>query len=86
MRDRRVGIQELKAGLDQCLEEVRKGTTLVVTDGEQQVARLVPERGTERIRGRARIEWSGQRLEKRKPKARLRGGAQLSDIIRENRN
>ena len=43
MEEREVGITELKASLDECLEEVRNGTTLVVTDGERHVARIRPE-------------------------------------------
>ena len=43
MRERRIGIQELHANLSRCLDEVRRGTTLLLTDGEHRVARLVPE-------------------------------------------
>ena len=43
MEEREVGIGELKSSLDEYLEEVRNGTTLLVTDGERHVARISPE-------------------------------------------
>ena len=45
MGERRVGIQELEGNLIACLEEVRSGTTLLLTEGGHRVARLVPEPG-----------------------------------------
>ena len=85
MGERRVGIQELGANLSICLEQVRRGDTLVVTDGGRAVARLIPEPGANDSRASAAIAWSGRPLKKRKPKARLRGGGSMTDIIRENR-
>ena len=43
MRERCMGVEELEANLSTCLAEVRSGTTLLLTDGGQRVARLVPE-------------------------------------------
>ncbi|MCY4509173.1 MAG: hypothetical protein OXG35_19760 [Acidobacteria bacterium] len=43
MRERHIGIQELHANLSRCLDEVRHGTTLLLTDGEHRVARLIRE-------------------------------------------
>ena len=85
MRERSVGIQELEANLNGCLEEVQSGTTLLLTDGGRRVARLIPEPGASETTDGAAIAWSGRRLKKRMPKARLRGGASMTDIIRENR-
>ena len=42
MRERRIAIQELEGNLSTCLDEVRSGTTLLLTDGRKRVARLVP--------------------------------------------
>ena len=85
MGERRVGIQELEGNLSACLEEVRSGTTLLLTDGEHRVARLVPEPGASEPKDGPAIAWSGRRLRKTKPKARLRGGGSMTDIVRENR-
>ena len=43
MSERRVAVGELQANLSRCLDEVRGGTTLLVTDGGERVARLIPE-------------------------------------------
>ncbi len=85
MRERGIGIQELHANLGRCLDEVRRGTTLLLTDGDHGVARLVPEPDTGASGGELPIAWSGRRLKKTKPRARLRGGDSMADIVRETR-
>ena len=85
MQERRIGIQEFETNLRNCLEEVRSGTTLVLTDQGHAVARLSAEPGASDSKPGPAIAWSGRPLKKRKPKARLRGEASMADIIRENR-
>ena len=89
MHERRVGVAELKADLGRCLEEVRNGTTLLVTDGGERVARLIPEpdpmQDVRRAAEGAGIAWSGRRLKKRLSSVRLQGEGSIADIIRENR-
>ena len=85
MRERRVGIQELKANLNGCLDEVESGTTLLLTNGGRRVARLIPEPSASEAKEGPAIAWSRRPLKKRTPKARLRRGASMTDIIRENR-
>ena len=85
MRERRIGMQELEANLRGCLEEVRRGTTLLLTDGGHRVARVIPEPGAIESKDGPVIAWSGRRLKKTKPKARLRGGGSMADIVKENR-
>ena len=85
MRERSIGIQELHANLGRCLDEVRRGTTLLLTDGEHRVARLIPESDAGASDDGPPIAWSGRRLKKTKPRARLRGGDSMADIVRENR-
>lgn len=84
MRERSIGIRELEANLTGCLEEVRSGTTLLLTEGERRFARLVPEQRSESRNG-SPITRSRRRLKKIKPKARLKGGGSMADIVRENR-
>ncbi len=43
MGERRVAVGELEANLSGCLDEVRGGTTHIVTAGGDGVARLIPE-------------------------------------------
>ena len=89
MGERRVAVGELEANLSGCLEEVRGGTTLIVTEGGDGVARLIPEpealKQARAALDAAGIAWSGRRLKKRRPSVRLRGGRSISDIVRENR-
>ncbi len=85
MRERRIRIQELETNPSGCLEEVRRGTTLLLTDEGHRVARLIPEPGASDSTNDPAIAWSGQRLKRTKPKARLRGGGSMADIVKENR-
>ena len=89
MSERRVAVGELQANLSRCLDEVRGGTTLLVTDGGERVGRIIPEReAVKQVRAAldaAGIAGSGRRLKKRTPSARLRGSGSMSDIVRENR-
>ncbi len=66
MRERCIGVEELEANLSTCLAEVRSGTTLLLTDGGQRVARLVPEPGASESKDGPAIAWSGRRLKKTK--------------------
>ena len=85
MRERPIGIQELETNPSGWLEEVRSGTTLLLTDGGHRVARLIPEPRASDLKNEPAIAWSGRRLKKTKPKARLRGGGSMADIVKENR-
>ena len=90
MRERRVGIRDLRSRLSEYLEEVRAGTTIVVTDHGRQVARIVPqvdssEQTLAALRSAGTIMWSGRRLKKTKPSVRVRGTGSVSDLVIENR-
>ena len=43
MKERLIGIRQLRARLSECLREVKKGATIVVTEHGRRVARIVPE-------------------------------------------
>jgi len=43
MKERSVGIRELKSRLSECVRDVKGGATIVVTEHGRRVARLVPE-------------------------------------------
>lgn len=85
MQERRIRIQELETNPRGCLREVRSGTTLLLTDGGHRIARIIPEPRTSDSKKDPAIAWSGRRLKKTKPKARLRGGGSMADIVKENR-
>ena len=90
MRERRVGIRELKSKLSQCIREVRRGATIIVTEHGRRVARLVPEADSleERLatlKDTGTILWSGRRLDARKPTVRARGARTVADVLVESR-
>ena len=90
MKERRIGIRELKSKLSQCVRDVKMGGTIVVTERGRRVARIVREADslTERIdtlRHAGSIHWSGRRLDSTKPIARLRGKRTVAEIVVENR-
>jgi prevent-host-death family protein len=90
MRERSVGIRELKSKLSECVRDVKMGATIVVTEHGQRVARIVPEAPPldERLRtlkSAGTILWSGRRLKKTKPAVSARGRRTVADIIVENR-
>jgi len=90
MRERKVGIRELKSKLSECVRDVKMGATIVVTEHGRSVARLVPEARSlaerlDTLRNAGTILWSGRRLGARKPGVRVRGKRNVADIVVENR-
>lgn len=90
IRERRIGIRELKSTLSECVREVRAGGTIVVTDHGQPVARIIPEavslrERVEAFRKAGAIAWSGRRLRPAKPAGKARGTKTVADLLVENR-
>ncbi len=89
MKERQIGIRQLKSKLSQCVRDV-KMATIIVTDRGQRVARIVREAEllADRIatlRNAGSIQWSGRRLGRAKPVARVRGKRTVAAIVVENR-
>jgi prevent-host-death family protein len=90
MREKRIGIRELKSTLSDCIRQVKAGRTLVVTEHGHPVARLIPETASvserlEALRHAGHVAWSGRRLRRIKPVARVRGHRTVADLVSENR-
>jgi prevent-host-death family protein len=90
MKERSVGIRELKAKLSEYVRDVRTGATIVVTERGRRVARLVPETHSldERLsvlRGAGAILWSGRRLGPAAPGVRPQRKRTVAEIVVENR-
>ena len=90
MGERNIGLRELKSKLSECIREVKRGGTVVVTERGQRVARLVPESGSldERLqvlKKAGAMAWSGRRLGQAVPGVRRRGKRTVADIVVENR-
>ncbi len=90
MRERSIGIRELKSKLSECVRQVKAGATIVVTEHGRRVARIVPERLSleerlETLKDAGAVHWSGRRLDATAPEVRTRGKRSVSDILVENR-
>jgi prevent-host-death family protein len=90
MREKRIGIRELKSTLSECIREVKAGRTLVVTEHGAPVARMIPEAASVRqrleiLRRSGNVAWSGRRLRRIKPVARVRSSRSVADLVSENR-
>ncbi len=91
MKERHIGLRELKSKLSQCVREVKAGATIVITERGRRVARIVREGESvaeriEALRKAGSIQWSGHRLAPAKPGPRVRGRRTVSDIVIENRD
>jgi len=90
MKERTIGIRELKSKLSECVREVKRGGSVVVTEHGRRVARLVPE--SEDLADRltmlktaGTVLWSGRRLGRAAAGVRPRGTHTVADIVVENR-
>ena len=82
MRERSIGIQELHASLGRRLDEVRRGTTLLLTNGEHGWPASSRGAGTDiSAAGSHRVE---RVLKKTRPRVRQRDGGSMADIVTEN--
>jgi len=90
MKERSVGIRELKAKLSECVRDVKSGATIVVTEHGKPVARLVPEGDSlderlDALKSAGAIAWSGRRLRRTKPDVHPRKNRTVADVLVENR-
>ena len=90
MRERQIGIRELKATLSECVREVKSGRTIVVTEHGQPVARIIPEaisvqERLDALRKAGTIAWSGRRLRPAKPVGKVHRDRTVAQLIVENR-
>ena len=90
MGERSIGIRELKSKLSECVREVKRGGTVVVTEHGRRVARLVPESDSlddrlDLLKKAGTMLWSGRRLGRSTSGVRPRGKRTVADIVVENR-
>jgi prevent-host-death family protein len=90
MKERQIGIRELKSRLSQCVRDVKMGATIVVTERGRRVARIVREMDSlaermDTLRNAGSIQWSGRRLGSAKPVARRRRRGTVAEMVIENR-
>jgi len=90
MKERRVGIRELKSKLSECVRDVKSGATIIVTEHGRRVARLVPEAHTlderlDALKSAGAVSWSGRRLRRLKPDVHPRTNRTVAEVLVENR-
>ena len=85
-----IGIRELKTRLSNYMQQVKAGSTLVITERGKPVGRIVPlspsveTRVQELVRARL-MAWSGNKLVPMAPVARTRGRRMVADLLLEDR-
>ena len=90
MKERRVGIRELKANLSACLRHVKAGDTIVISERGKPIGRINPietplvEKLEEGVRSR-HWSWSGRKWKPTAPKVKPRGKTLISDLLLEDR-
>lgn len=90
MRERRVGIRELKSNLSACLKQVKSGQAIVITERGKPVGRISPiEESMEHVLKegvRSRLwSWNGRKWQPAAPKIHGRGNRLVSDLLLEDR-
>ena len=85
-----VSIRELKSRLSHYLRLIRKGESVVITDHGVPIGRIVPmgrDLGGRlaAMRETGRAQWSGRKLRRRKPVAKLLGRKTVAQLLVEDR-
>ena len=90
MRQRTIGIRELKEQLSGHIREVRNGATLVITDRGEPVARLTPvsagpEDKFQQLIESGLVSWNGEKLPAEVHRVPVRGQKTVAEILLEDR-
>ena len=90
MKKKSIDIAELREMLEARLEEVRQGSSMVITEEGKPVAQLVPmsEHVKERLQkliDSGGAAWNGQRLPPAVPRITLRGTQTITDLLLKDR-
>ena len=85
-----VSIRELKSRLSHYLRLTRKGESVVITDRGVPIGRIVPmgqdlEQRLAAMRQAGLAQWSGHKLRRRKPAAKVRGRKTVAQLLVEDR-
>ena len=90
MKERTVGIRELKANLSSCLKRVKAGETLVISERGTPIGRIHPiekslrEDLDEGVRS-GKWSWSGKRWSPSPAKVKVKGNKLVADLLLEDR-
>ena len=90
MKERNVGVRELKANLSACLRHVKSGNTIVISERGQPIGRIYPiemsldDKLQEGVRSR-HWSWNGRKWKPSPPRVRTRSKTLVSDLLLEDR-
>lgn len=90
MKQSLVSIRELKSRLSHYLRLTRNGESVVITDRGVPIGRIVPmgQDVGQRIASMQQTghaQWSGKKLTRRKPAAKVRAGATVAQLLVDDR-
>lgn len=85
-----VGIRQLKGQLSHYVDQVKTGSTVVITERGKPVGQIVPIAPSlqDRLQQLAQanlLAWSGRKLVNRTPPARARGSKSVAELLLEDR-
>jgi prevent-host-death family protein len=85
-----VGIRELKSRLSYYLQQVKAGATLVITEHNRPVGKIVPvnisiDERLQALVDAGLVTWSGKSLSAMSPVAKTRGSRTVADLLIEDR-
>lgn len=85
-----VGIRELKSRLSYYLQQVKAGATLVITEHNRPVGKIVPvnvaiDERLQALVDAGLVTWSGKSLSAMSPVAKTRGPRTVADLLIEDR-
>lgn len=88
-----VSIRELKSRLSHYLRLTREGESVVITDRGVPIARIVPmgpaaqglDQRLQAMREAGLAQWSGQKLARHRPAAKLKGRKTVAQLLVEDR-
>ncbi len=85
-----VGIRDLKARLSYHLQQVKAGATLVITEHNRPIGKIVPanlpiDERLQALVDSGLVAWSGKTLSAIEPVAKTRGPRTVADLLVEDR-
>jgi prevent-host-death family protein len=91
MKTLNVELQDLEDQLGRYVEQVKSGSTLVITEQGTPVGRFLPVEGStsERLKHlveSGRLGWSGRKLRPIRPVTPVRGVRSVADLLLEDRD
>jgi prevent-host-death family protein len=90
MKERQVGVRELKSSLSAVLREVKAGKAILITERGRPVGRILPAEASikETLEDGARRglwSWSGRKWRPASPKVQPRGRTLVSELLLDDR-